>query len=86
MTKRDSPLDRLYFDVTGIASTAKTPEEATLVATRIRQLGMQRILYGSDAASGGNPPPRAAWAAFRTLPLTEEEFRTIASNVPPYMR
>ena len=86
MTKRDPAAERLYFDVTGIGSTAKTPEEATLFATRIRQLGTQRILYGSDAASGGNPPPRAAWAAFRTLPLTDEEFKTIASNVPPYMR
>ena len=86
ITKRDSRGERLYFDVTGIASTAKTPEEATLFATRIRQLGLQRIVYGSDAASGGNPPPRAAWAAFRTLPLTEDEIRTIASNVPPYMR
>jgi hypothetical protein len=30
--------------------------------------------------------PKAAWAAFRTRPLTEAEFQTIAANVPPYMR
>jgi uncharacterized protein len=87
MTKPDSLGKHLYFDVTGIGSTAKiTPEEATLFAARIRQLGIHRILYGSDAASGGNPPPRAAWAAFRDLPLTQQEIETIASNVPPYMR
>jgi len=35
---------------------------------------------------GGNPPPQQAWAAFRKLPLSDEEFRTIASNLAPYMR
>ena len=61
------------------------PAEAALLATRMRQIGVQRILFGSDGATGGNAPPREAWAAFRTLPLTEGEFRTIAMNVPPYL-
>ena len=26
------------------------------------------------------------WAAFRELPLTDKEFRTIAQNLAPYMR
>jgi predicted TIM-barrel fold metal-dependent hydrolase len=30
--------------------------------------------------------PREYWAAFKTLPLADMEFRTIASNVAPYMR
>jgi hypothetical protein len=30
--------------------------------------------------------PQAAWAAFRELPLSEKQFRTIAANVAPYMR
>ena len=47
----------------------------------MRRLGMERILYGSDGAAGGNLPPREAWAAFRQLPLTSEEFRAIARNV-----
>ncbi|CAN5855072.1 hypothetical protein BH24ACI4_BH24ACI4_00890 [soil metagenome] len=47
---------------------------------------IERILYGSDAASGGNLPPREGWAAFRRLPLTEAEFTTITSNLAPYMR
>lgn len=33
-----------------------------------------------------NPAPREAWAAFRQLPLSDAAFRTIASNVAPYMR
>jgi len=30
--------------------------------------------------------PREGWAAFRQLPLTEDEFRTIAGNLAPYLR
>jgi predicted TIM-barrel fold metal-dependent hydrolase len=57
-----------------------------LIARRIREIGVDRILYGSDGAGGGNAEPKAAWAAFRELPLTEAEFQTIAANVAPYMR
>jgi predicted TIM-barrel fold metal-dependent hydrolase len=77
---------RLWFDVTTVALPERPAEESKLIATRIRQLGVQRILYGSDAATGGNLAPREGWAAFRQLPLSEKEFRTIANNVTPYMR
>ena len=85
--KRDPRTRQLWFDVTGIGSVPQmSTEELTLFTARIRQLGVERVLFGSDAPSGGNPPPREAWAAFRKLSLSEEEFRTIASNVAPYMR
>jgi ketosteroid isomerase-like protein len=76
----------LYFDVSDAAPAADGSEEiARTIARRIRQIGLRRILYGSDAA-GTHPPPREAWAAFRKgIPLTEEEFRTIANNVLPYV-
>jgi hypothetical protein len=59
-----------------------------LVTRRMRQIGVGRILYGSDLSVGTtNPPPAAAWATMRRrLPLTDEELRTIANNVPPYLR
>jgi predicted TIM-barrel fold metal-dependent hydrolase len=83
----DPRATRLYFDASGVWPTAKTTaEEAAMIAGRIRQLGVPRILYGSDAATAGNLTPREGWAAFRKLPLTDAEFRTIASNVPPYLR
>lgn len=44
------------------------------------------VKHYADAAAGRNLPPREGWAAFRRLRLTEAEFRTIAGNVPPYMR
>jgi predicted TIM-barrel fold metal-dependent hydrolase len=87
VTKRDPRTRQLWFDVTGIGSVPQmTVEELKLFAARIRQLGVERVLFGSDAPSGGNPPPREAWAAFRKLPLSDQEFRTIASNIAPYMR
>jgi len=57
-----------------------------LIASRIRQVGIDRVLFGSDAAAGGNLAPREAWAEFYKVPLTEAEFRTITNNVAPYMR
>jgi uncharacterized protein len=82
----DSQAKRLYFDVTSVALPNAPAIQLKLLAARIRQLGVTRILYGSDAAAGKNPAPREGWAAFRQLPLTDAEFQTIATNVPPYMR
>jgi hypothetical protein len=39
----------------------------------------------TDAATPGRTP-REGWAAFQRLPLSDEEFRTIAGNVAPYMQ
>jgi predicted TIM-barrel fold metal-dependent hydrolase len=70
----------LSFDISGATSYGK-PEHMEEIATRIRQIGLGRILYASDA------PPPEAWKDFRSkLPLTDEEFRAIESNVAPYMR
>ena len=52
----------------------------------LRQLGIGRILYGSDSAVGAGRKPAEAWASFRELPLSREEFRTIAANVAPYLQ
>jgi hypothetical protein len=84
--ERGEPRTRqLWFDVTTVARGASA-EDGKLLAARIRQLGVGRVLNGSDAAGGGNLAPRGAWAEFLKLPLTEAEFRTIANNVAPYMR
>ena len=82
--KGDPRTRRLWFDVTTVAVAKQTYLHPHL-AKRIRQLGMQRILYGSDAPSGSNRPGEG-WATFRKIPLTDAEFETIAANVPPYMQ
>ena len=84
--KRDPRTRQLWFDVTTVADTNISAANAALVAKRIRQVGVDRILYGSDAAAGDNLRPREGWAAFRRLPLTEKEFERIASNVAPYLK
>ena len=83
-----SPRTRnIYFDVTTTVTVQTSIEDAAFIAARLRQIGLQRILYGSNMAIGGNPTARQSWGAFRgMLPLTETEFRTIADNVAPYMR
>jgi predicted TIM-barrel fold metal-dependent hydrolase len=78
---------RLFFDVATNVTPQISIEDAAFIAARLRQIGLQRILYGSDLGLGGNLPPRQAWGAFRgMLPLTDAELRTIASNIAPYMR
>ncbi|HYS97704.1 MAG TPA: amidohydrolase family protein [Candidatus Dormibacteraeota bacterium] len=85
IARHDSRAKQLWFDVTTVTRNA-TPEDSKLLATRIRQLGVDRVLFGSDAAAGANLAPRESWAEFLKLPLSEAEFRTIANNVAPYMR
>ena len=76
---------RLLFDVATNAHAGAPDEELALVARRIREVGVGRVVYGSDAALPGSTP-REGWAAFRRLPLAERELRKIASSVAPYMR
>lgn len=78
--------DQLWFDVASIADRDITPDAAALLARRIRQVGVSRVLYGTDSAQGDNLRPVDAWAAFRRLPLTAAEFGQIASNEPPYVK
>jgi predicted TIM-barrel fold metal-dependent hydrolase len=85
IARRDSRTRRLWFDVTS-ADIGATTDDAKLIVMRIRQLGVERVLFGSDAATGENCAPRACWARFLKLPLTDTEFNTIAHNVAPYMK
>ena len=81
----DARAARLYFDAPSVIPTATlSTDAAAAIASRIRRLGVQRVLFGSDA-TGGALTPRITWEAFRKLPLTEAEFQTIAANVPPYL-
>jgi predicted TIM-barrel fold metal-dependent hydrolase len=86
VASRDPRTRRLWFDVTTSADPDITPANAARLVARIRRVGVERILYGSDAYAGGNLAPREGWAAFRRLPLTEREFDRIARNVAPYLR
>ena len=76
----------LWFDVAAVVDLGISAAHADLVVRLVRQVGAERVLYGSDAATGGNLRPREGWAAFRRLPLTDHEFGQIAGNLAPYLR
>lgn len=79
----DKRTKNLYFDFATVAD-GQTKEALQKFAERIRQVGPQRVLYGTDL---GPPAARQSWLTFRTtVPLTDEEIRTIAGNVAPYFR
>ena len=80
VTAREPFTRNLYFEV-ALPSQYLGSEHYPEVVARMREIGFDRLLYASDA------PPAEAWAAFRQqMPLTEEEFRRLATNVAPYLR
>jgi hypothetical protein len=72
----------VYFGISGVTGIGPGKEKGELIATRVRQLGLKRILFGSDGAISGNTP-QEHWTRFRQLPLSDAEFRTIESNIAP---
>ncbi len=70
----------LYFDVSAVLMQERKPAEIQEIVSRMRQIGMGRLFWGSDA------PMAEAWGGFRkNVPLTQDEIRQIASNVAPYL-
>jgi len=84
--RNDPRMRNVYFDVSSNVTAEITPADRELVAKRIRQVGVKRILYGSDLTPPG-VTIRSGWDIFRThVPLTAAEFRTIAGNVTRFAR
>jgi uncharacterized protein len=81
----DPRMRHVYFDISGVAGVADWHDHKQIIAERIRQVGVDRVLWGSDGAFGGGMTPTQALAAFRELPLTDAEARRILSNVAPYV-
>jgi uncharacterized protein len=86
VAKKDPRTRKLWFDVASNAFPANPAETSDLMVKLIRQIGVKRILYGTDGAAGNNLPPRESWEAFRQLKLSKKEIKTIARNVAPYLR
>lgn len=86
VARQDPRMRLVWFDVASFARPGLSPADARRLVRRLRQVGMERVLYGSDASPGADVGPREAWAAFRSLPLTEAEAARVANNVMPYLR
>ena len=84
--RKDPRTRNLWFDVAGIMDSSVTPAQASLMVQRIRRVGVDRILYGTDGGDPTDPPPKTQVQALRSLPLTPAEIRAIEANVAPYLR
>jgi hypothetical protein len=74
------------LDASGIYFDVATADQAARAASRIREVGTSRVLYGSDLTPAGGSI-RRGWEIFRAkVPLTEEEFRRIAENRTRFAR
>jgi predicted TIM-barrel fold metal-dependent hydrolase len=84
--KRDFRTRNLYFDLATVADLQRS-DRLDRLAKQIRQIGPERILYGSDGVFGGRQTPAQEWGTFRGMvPLTDAEFAIIRDNVAPYLR
>ena len=74
--------ERLYFDLAAVIDSEQPQATREQIADRLRKIGLERILFGSD----GEVPGRY-WGDYRRLlPLRSAEFEVIARNLPPYMQ
>ena len=76
----------LYFDLALVIDAAMDPVRKATVAQRIRAIGVDRILYGTDGGDPTDPLPKTQVQALHSLPLTPAEIRAIEANVAPYLR
>ena len=83
--RRDPRVAHVYFDVASI--DIGVPDRALARdAAHMRRIGLDRFLWGSDLTDPESPL-RIKWRTYRALsPLTDEELRTLAGNVAPYLR
>jgi predicted TIM-barrel fold metal-dependent hydrolase len=84
--RRDPRLRHVYFDISGVAGVGDWRGYAPTIVRRLRVLGLQRVLYGSDGAADAESTPAKLYAALRELPLTPAEFRSLERNIAPYVR
>jgi predicted TIM-barrel fold metal-dependent hydrolase len=86
IARRDPRVRNLYFDLALVIGAAMDPAHKATVAQHIREIGVDRILYGTDGGDPTDPPPKTQVQALHSLPLTPAEIRAIEANVAPYLR
>ena len=83
----DRRMNNVYFDLATVVTDAQSPQTIELVTRRLRELGLNRILFGADTPTGSRADPVMAWATIRRrLTLSEDELKIVAGNVAPYLR
>ena len=79
----DPRVRHLFFDA---SIAAQSKENAARLTKRMRQIGMDRILFASDAPPFPGNGPREYLERWHQLPLTPAEFQRIESNIAPYLK
>ncbi|MFL5637933.1 MAG: amidohydrolase family protein, partial [Gemmatimonadaceae bacterium] len=83
----DVRMKNVFVDVASNVTAMTSPQSLELIARRLREFGLDHVLFGSDRIpSVANEDPATAWQSFHRVPLSEDEFRTVASNLAPYLR
>ncbi|MDY0973587.1 amidohydrolase family protein [Massilia sp. CFBP9012] len=82
--RQDPRMRQVWFDVAAVVQADLPADEARRLVRRLRQLGLDRVLYGSDPRGDNEEPD--GWEAFLRLPLEEAETARVARNVVPYLR
>jgi predicted TIM-barrel fold metal-dependent hydrolase len=80
IAKHDPRMAHVYFDISGVAGLGHWEDKKDRIAMRIRQVGVKRVLWGSDGAFGGGMTPQQAVDAFQALPLSKQELQTIMTT------
>lgn len=83
--RRDPRMRNLYFDVATNVTDEITPADAAVVVQRFRQVGLGRVLYGSDLTPPGGSI-RQGWEFRNKVPLTAAELQQIANNRTRFAR
>ena len=82
--RSDPRTQRVYFDISGVG-LPDWKKHASAVTACIRQVGTDRVLFGSDGTADFMRPVEA-WEACRKLPLTTQEISAVEANIAPYLR
>ena len=82
VASRDRRALHLVFDLSNVVDRGLPDDTKRLIARRIRQIGVDRMLFGVDRAD----TPGKVWDHLALLPLEREETFQIARNLAPYLR
>lgn len=84
--RNDPLMANVYFDLSGVVTGGLPDSLKHVLTTRIRAVGVHRMLFALDLVEQGALRRRQAWEFVTVLPLQPAEVRTIAANVAPYLR
>jgi uncharacterized protein len=81
----DPRMANVYFDLSQVVAPSPPDSVKQLLVRRIRQIGVERMLFAVDKVEQAALARREAWEYITRLPLDAAELRMIAANLAPYL-